>query len=99
MPRRAPRFHPKSPGTPQESVTVTAPTMRAAAPWERWLPLLFPLLALLLLREVLLSGRLLLPLEYLQAFSPWSAAAEAAARERLPQWNVLQWDGLAQFYP
>ena len=66
---------------------------------ERWLLLLFPLLALLLLWPVLLGGRVLLPADYLRGFSPWSQGMSAEALRALPQWNVLQWDGLAQFYP
>jgi hypothetical protein len=61
----------------------------------RLLPLLFPLLALILLRDVLLGGQVLLPAAFLKAFAPWSATAEGA----LPQWNILQWDGMAEFYP
>jgi hypothetical protein len=65
-----------------------------------WLPLsVFPLLALLLLWEVLVGGRVLLPAEYLNGFSPWGLATPAGVRESLPQWNALQWDGMAEFYP
>jgi uncharacterized integral membrane protein len=31
--------------------------------------------------------------------SPWSAGLSQEARQALPQWNVLQWDGMAEFYP
>ncbi len=69
---------------------------RVSRTGERWLLTLFPLLALLLLWPVLAGHRVLLPAEYLLAFRPWGSPAAA---EHLPQWNVLQWDGLAEFYP
>lgn len=70
------------------------------SPRREWLFLwVFPLLALLLLWEVLIGGRVLLPAEYLKAFSPWNAAYPPDVRQSLPQWNVLQWDGMAEFLP
>ena len=39
---------------------------------------------------------MLLPAEYLKAFYPWGSPAAA---QNLHQWNVLQWDGMAEFYP
>ncbi|MFN3649978.1 MAG: YfhO family protein [Armatimonadota bacterium] len=66
---------------------------------SRWLPLVFPLLALFLLWDVLLGGRVLLAADYLSGFLPWSLGLPPEAREALPQWNVLQWDGMAEFYP
>lgn len=70
------------------------------SPRREWLFLcVFPLLALVLLWEVLVGGKVLLPAEYLKAFSPWNAALSAEARQMLPQWNVLQWDGMAEFFP
>jgi hypothetical protein len=62
-------------------------------------PLLFPLVALILLHEVLLGGRVLLPAEYLRGFMPWRQELPASSQAELPQWNVLQWDGMAEFYP
>jgi hypothetical protein len=59
---------------------------------------LFPLAAALLLWPVLFGGQVLLPAEYLKAFTPWKQVLQANP-DQLPQWNVLQWDGLAQFYP
>lgn len=73
--------------------------LRSAARSEAAVLLLFPLLAVLLLWEVAVGGRVLLPAEYLKAFSPWSAALTPDARQTLPQWNALQWDGMAEFYP
>lgn len=59
----------------------------------------FPLLAFLLLWEVLVGGKVLLPAEYLKGFQPWSAAFPPEVRAAVPQWNVLQWDGMAEFFP
>lgn len=61
--------------------------------------LLFPLLAFLLLGDVLFGGRVLLPAEYLKGFLPWSQAFPASPAPNGPQWNVLQWDGMAEFFP
>ena len=70
------------------------------SPRREWLFLcVFPLLALLLLWEVLFGGKVLLPGDYLKAFAPWSSAISPEARQLLPQWNVLQWDGMAEFFP
>lgn len=70
------------------------------SPRREWLFLcVFPLLALVLLWDVLVGGKVLLPADYLKAFSPWNAAFSAEARQMLPQWNVLQWDGMAEFFP
>ncbi len=60
---------------------------------------LFPLLALLLLWPALLGGQALLPAEFLSEMSPWSAGAPARPEGTTGQWNVLQWDGMAEFYP
>jgi hypothetical protein len=70
------------------------------SPRREWLFLwVFPLLALLLLWEVLLGGKVLLPADYLKGFAPWNSGVSGAARQLLPQWNVLQWDGMAEFFP
>ncbi|MCC2669158.1 MAG: hypothetical protein K0Q72_1629, partial [Armatimonadetes bacterium] len=85
----------ESPGTvPDPSAAVPRPGL---GDWAYLL--IFPLLALLLLWEVLLGGKVLLPAEFLKGMAPWSAAFPANVRETLPQWNVLQWDGMAEFYP
>ena len=70
------------------------------SPRREWLFLwVFPLLALLLLWEALIGGKVLLPADYLKAFAPWSGAFAPDVRQTLPQWNVLQWDGMAEFLP
>lgn len=70
------------------------------SPRREWLFLwVFPLLALLLLWEVLIGGKVLLPADYLKAFAPWNSGVSPEARQLLPQWNVLQWDGMAEFFP
>ncbi len=61
--------------------------------------LLFPVLAAFLLAPVLFGDRVLLPAEYLAGFSPWTLTTSDAERRALPQWNVLQWDGMAEFFP
>jgi hypothetical protein len=66
---------------------------------QRLLLLAFPLAALLLLWEALLGGRVLLPADYLKGMAPWSALVTEEALRAIPQWNVLQWDGMAEFYP
>lgn len=72
----------------------------AAGPREGVLLLLiFPLLALLLLWDALVGGRVFLPAVWLQGFAPWNVALSPEARQALPQWNALQWDGMAEFYP
>lgn len=42
---------------------------------------------------------MLLPTPYLAGFLPWGGDLSEEARRALPQWNILQWDGLAEFYP
>lgn len=63
-----------------------------------WLTL-FPVLAALLLFDVLFGGQVLLPAVFQNAFYPWTQELSDAARQALPQWNPLQWDGMAEFYP
>lgn len=70
---------------------------RGHARAEAWL-LLFPLLALVLLWPALFGGHAIGPVGSLAGFSPWREAA-GGEPDRLPQWNVLHWDGIAQFYP
>lgn len=76
---------------------MAEPPPRAARRARLW-PLLFPLAALLLLWP-LTGNRVLLPAEQLAGMSPWRTAFSQAQRDELPQWNVLQWDGMAEFYP
>ncbi len=69
-----------------------------------WVPaLLFAFTAALLLAPALFTGRALLPAWPLSHMAPWDAVAPAGAATSsagpAPQWNVLQWDGMAEFYP
>lgn len=43
------------------------------------------------------TGAALLPGDYLAKMSPWNTVIKAPNPE--PQWNPLQWDAIAQFYP
>ncbi len=93
-------------GASADNLEVAPPAAPEASSPARHSPLrsllvlpVFPLLSFLLLWEVLVGGKVLLPAEYLKNFQPWSAAFSQAAREAVPQWNVLQWDGMAEFFP
>ena len=60
-------------------------------------PDLLPVLALVLLAliywsKVLFTGQVLLPGHMLGGFAPFGAESNAP-------WNILQWDGLGQYYP
>jgi len=59
---------------------------------------LFPILAAILLAGCLFRGEALLPTRYLAAMEPWRSQSPASSAE-VPPWNVLQWDGAAEFYP
>ncbi|MCL5102630.1 MAG: YfhO family protein [Armatimonadetes bacterium] len=43
------------------------------------------------------TGKALLPGDYLAKMSPWNTVIKSPKPE--PQWNPLQWDAIAQFYP
>jgi hypothetical protein len=58
---------------------------------------LFAILVLVFLWRPIFTGRALLPGDYLAQMAPWSSVAKAP--NPLPQWNPLQWDAIAQFYP
>lgn len=52
------------------------------------------------------TGQALLPGDYLMQMSPWRSVAASSGPSTLdrrpstePQWNPLQWDAIAQFYP
>jgi hypothetical protein len=83
---------------------VSAPPNSAPGPRPRraageWAALLtFPLLALALLWPALFAGQAIAPVGSLAGFSPWKELTGVSAGQ-LPQWNVLHWDGIAQFYP
>jgi len=55
------------------------------------------LLALGFMSPVLFSNRALLPGEFLTQMQPFSNLLPA--ERQIPQWNVLLWDSLAQYYP
>ena len=67
------------------------------------------LLTVVFLYPAVLGGKALLPADYLAAMRPWrsvlSTEQQAASGDladsaiRIPQWNPLLWDGIAQFYP
>lgn len=65
--------------------------LRRAAP----VILLF-VLTLGFLCPALFGGKALLPARYLEGMQPWSSESQT---DKLPQWNPLMWDGIAQFYP
>ncbi len=55
---------------------------------------LFALLALLFTWQGTLGGKVFAPLELIYHFEPW----QALRPEGRPDWDVLLWDGTAQFY-
>lgn len=62
-------------------------------------PVIFLAAALALVASITVAGDVLLPTPYLGGFAPQSAHGPARPDEGAPQWNPLQWDSLAQFYP
>ncbi|MEN6372355.1 MAG: YfhO family protein [Armatimonadota bacterium] len=54
------------------------------------------ILTLVFLYPVIFGGKALLSAKYLAGIEPWNGGAPPG---KLPQWNPLQWDGIAQFYP
>lgn len=66
--------------------------MRRAYPY-----VLFLVLVCLFLWRPIFRGEALLPGDYLAQMLPWSA--EVRAESPSLQWNPLQWDAIAQFYP
>lgn len=52
-------------------------------------------LALLFLWQGTLGGKVFAPLRLMFYFAPWHAQSEST---KLPAWDVLVWDGVAQFY-
>jgi len=65
----------------------------------RWLfpYALFVLLVCAFLWRPILKGEALLPGDYLAQMSPWNTVIKPSSPP--PQWNPLQWDAIAQFYP
>lgn len=66
--------------------------MRRALPY-----ILFLALVVVFLWKPIFAGQALLPGDYLAQMSPWKSVVKAS--DPLPQWNPLQWDAIAQFYP
>ena len=58
---------------------------------------LFVLLVCAFLWRPIFLGEALLPGDYLAQMSPWNTVTRPATPP--PQWNPLQWDAIAQFYP
>ncbi|MHB9037272.1 MAG: hypothetical protein ACYC64_11455 [Armatimonadota bacterium] len=59
--------------------------------------LLFLALVSIFLWRPVFTGDALLPGDYLAQMSPWSSVVKPS--NPAPQWNPLQWDAIAQFYP
>jgi len=66
--------------------------MRRAYPYA-----LFALLVCIFLWRPIFRGEALLPGDYLAQMSPWNTVSRPSSPP--PQWNPLQWDAIAQFYP
>ena len=58
---------------------------------------LFLILVCVFLWRPIFAGRALLPGDYLAEMKPWNTVVKPSASS--PQWNPLQWDAIAQFYP
>jgi hypothetical protein len=71
---------------------VASPPVRSTLPY-----LLFAVLVVVFLWKPIFTGQALLPGDYLAQMSPWKSVIKSA--DPPPQWNPLQWDAIAQFYP
>lgn len=72
---------------------------RYLTPLRRALPYaLFAFLVLVFLWKPIFTGKALLPGDYLAQMAPWSSVVKADTKN-LPQWNPLEFDAIAQFYP
>ncbi|MCE5200639.1 MAG: YfhO family protein [Armatimonadota bacterium] len=58
---------------------------------------LFLILVCIFLWRPIFTGQALLPGDYLAQMSPWNSIVKPSTPT--PQWNPLQWDSIAQFYP
>ncbi|MCX6345204.1 MAG: YfhO family protein [Armatimonadetes bacterium] len=58
---------------------------------------LFLILVCTFLWRPIFKGEALLPGDYLAQMSPWNSVVKTSNPP--PQWNPLQWDAIAQFYP
>lgn len=59
--------------------------------------MLFLILVCIFLWRPIFRGDALLPGDYLAQMSPWNSVTKPTSPP--PQWNALQWDAIAQFYP
>lgn len=65
---------------------------------RRVLPfVIFAILVCIFLWRPIFKGEALLPGDYLAQMAPWNSVVEPVNPP--PQWNPLQWDAIAQFYP
>lgn len=72
--------------------------MVARTPIRSTLPyLLFAALVIVFLWKPIFTGQALLPGDYLAQMHPWRSVIKPI--DPPPQWNPLQWDAIAQFYP
>lgn len=62
-----------------------------------WPYTLFLILVCIFLWKPIFRGDALLPGDYLAQMSPWNTVVKPS--DPSPQWNPLQWDAIAQFYP
>ena len=62
-----------------------------------WPYALFLILVCIFLWKPIFRGDALLPGDYLAQMSPWNTVVKPS--DPPPQWNPLQWDAIAQFYP
>lgn len=60
--------------------------------------MLFVVLVCVFLWKPIFRGEALLPGDYLMQMEPWSSAVHHHSVST-PQWNPLQWDAIAQYYP
>lgn len=76
----------------REGIQTLTSTLRRIAPY-----LLFAALVCLFLWRPIFTGRALLPGDYLARMQPWASVTSPPSPA--PQWNPLQWDAIAQYYP
>ncbi len=57
----------------------------------------FLILVCIFLWRPIFTGAALLPGDYLAQMSPWNTVVKSCTPA--PQWNPLQWDAIAQYYP
>lgn len=70
--------------------------MRPSPAVSRWIvAAVLVLLPLILLHRPVLLGQAFVPADLLRSIAPWRQPVAAAE----PSWNVLRYDGIAQYYP